>query len=196
MIRLARYRLATVRFLSRAEAFEILKINENSDLTEVAEKYRQLAKSSNPDVPGGNEEEFLRISEAYQTLQKTDLKDAELKIFMAQYQRIINRNSSVSSENGSEEDRKIPFWVQDLLLRARGVYIRKIIFSKLYPEIWSDKALVPDTVPVVMRQLQNALGFGELEFQSLETKVLKKSAHLFRRTQYIRFLKVLSGFQN
>ena len=163
MIRLARYRFPTIRFLSRAEAFKILKIKENSDLTEVAEKYRQLAKSSNPDVPGGNEEEFLKISEAYRTLQKTDDKDAELKIFMAQYQRIINKNSSVSSENGSEEDRKIPFWVQDLLLRARGVYIRKILFSKLYPEIWSDKALVPDTVPVVMRQLQNALGFGELE---------------------------------
>ena len=164
MIRLARYRLPTIRFLSRAEAFKILKIKENSDLTEVAEKYRQLAKSSNPDAPGGNEEEFLKISEAYRTLQKTDDKDAELKIFMAQYQRIINKNSSVSSENGSEEDRKIPFWVQDLLLSARGVYIRKILFSKLYPEIWSDKALVPDTVPVVMRQLQKALGFGELDF--------------------------------
>ena len=164
MIRLARYRLPTIRFLSRAEALKILKINENSDLTEVAEKYRQLAKSSNPDAPGGNKEEFLKISEAYRMLQKNDDKDAELKNFMAQYHRIINKNSSVSSENESEEDRKIPFWVQDLLLRAPGVYIRKIIFSKLYPEIWSDKALVPDTVPVVMRQLQNALGFGELDF--------------------------------
>lgn len=165
MIRLARYRLSTIRFLSRAEALKILNINESSDSTMVAEKYRQLAKSSNPDAPGGNKEEFLKISEAYRTLQKTDDKDVELRNFMAQYQKIISKNCSVSSENDSDEDRKIPFWVQDLLLRARGVYIRKIIFSKLYPEIWSDKALVPDTVPVVMRQLQNALGFGELKIR-------------------------------
>lgn len=102
MLRLVRFRIPTIRFLSRAEALKILKIDENSDLAELGEKYRKLAKLTHPDAPGGNQEEFLKISEAYQTLQKSDPKDDELNDFMAQYQKIVEKHSQKKAEAVNE----------------------------------------------------------------------------------------------
>ena len=102
MLRLVRFRISTNRFLSRAKALKILKIDENSDLAELSEKYRKLAKLTHPDAPGGNKEEFLKISEAYQTLQKSDPKDDELNDFMAQYQKIVEKHSQKKAEAVNE----------------------------------------------------------------------------------------------
>ena len=101
MLRLVRFRISRIRFLSRAEALKILKI-ENSDLGELGEKYRKLAKSTHPDAPGGSQEEFLKISEAYQTLQKSDPNDDELNDFMAQYQKIVEKHSQKKAEAVNE----------------------------------------------------------------------------------------------
>ena len=113
MLRLIRNRISS-RFLSRIEALKILKIEENSDLSDLGEKYRYLAKSTHPDAPGGNQEEFLKISEAYTVLRKSESNDDELDDFLRQYQKIVENHSQKKAEA-----------VNDILDEKYKAYIRK-----------------------------------------------------------------------
>ncbi len=59
--------------------YKILGVNEDADVNDIKKKYRQLAKELHPDK-GGNEEEFKKVTSAYETLsdpakrQEYDLK--------------------------------------------------------------------------------------------------------------------------
>ncbi len=53
---------------SRREAYRILDIGREADESTVREAYREKVKSVHPDTPDGDEEEFKRVTRAYERL--------------------------------------------------------------------------------------------------------------------------------
>ncbi len=51
-----------------SDYYQILGINKTASKEEIKRAYRRLAHKYHPDKPGGNEEKFKEINEAYQTL--------------------------------------------------------------------------------------------------------------------------------
>lgn len=51
------------------DAFKVLGVDYNASQDDVKKAYRKLAKKFHPDIEGGNQEQFLKISEAYERLK-------------------------------------------------------------------------------------------------------------------------------
>lgn len=51
------------------DAFKVLGIEYDASEAEVKKAYRRLAKKFHPDIQGGDQEQFLRISQAYEKLK-------------------------------------------------------------------------------------------------------------------------------
>ena len=48
--------------------YKVLGLNEKSSFNEIKNAYRRLSLQHHPDRPNGNEEQFKKISEAYEIL--------------------------------------------------------------------------------------------------------------------------------
>lgn len=57
--------------MTPAEAASVLGVDPTDDEEEIRRAYRSHAKEAHPDTSGGDEEEFKRITSAYETLSET-----------------------------------------------------------------------------------------------------------------------------
>lgn len=53
---------------ARAEARRVLGVESDADESTIRRAYRERAKETHPDAPGGDEDEFKRVTEAYERL--------------------------------------------------------------------------------------------------------------------------------
>ena len=58
----------------RKEYLKVLGLDENASLEEIKKKYRKLSLKCHPDKEGGSNEEFIKISEAYEKLNSGELE--------------------------------------------------------------------------------------------------------------------------
>lgn len=58
----------------RQEYLKVLGLDENASLEEIKKKYRKLSLKCHPDKEGGSNEEFIKISEAYEKLNSGELE--------------------------------------------------------------------------------------------------------------------------
>ena len=56
--------------------YNILGVNRNASPEEIKQAYRKQAMSNHPDRPGGNAEQFKRVTAAYEILSNSDKRDA------------------------------------------------------------------------------------------------------------------------
>ena len=54
--------------------YQILEVSQEASIADIKKAYRKLSKKYHPDVKGGDEEAFKRITEAYQVLSNPDSK--------------------------------------------------------------------------------------------------------------------------
>jgi len=54
--------------LSKSAAADILGVDAEADVETIKSAYRQKAKTAHPDSPGGDEDEFKSVKNAYETL--------------------------------------------------------------------------------------------------------------------------------
>lgn len=80
--------------------YTTLGIPKNAQETEIKKAYRKLAREVHPDRPGGDAEEFKKISEAYEVLSDPDKKsnyDNPLASIFMNFSSFSNPTSSESS---------------------------------------------------------------------------------------------------
>lgn len=58
----------------RKEYLKVLGLDENATSEEIKKKYRKLSLKCHPDKEGGSNEEFIKISDAYEKLNSGELK--------------------------------------------------------------------------------------------------------------------------
>ncbi len=76
-----------------SSSYDILGLDEDADIDDIKEAYRELVKEVHPDL-GGNQEEFKRIQSAYE-----DLKNKEIK---ERINQIKNKSKKSSQPNKKE----------------------------------------------------------------------------------------------
>ncbi|KPI84725.1 hypothetical protein ABL78_6218 [Leptomonas seymouri] len=57
------------RFASSKNPYTVLGIKQGADKTQIKKAYRVLARKHHPDAPGGNDEKFREIQEAYEQIK-------------------------------------------------------------------------------------------------------------------------------
>lgn len=101
------------------ELYDILEVQKDASATEIKRAYRKLARSHHPDK-GGNEEEFKRITSAYEILSNTEKR--------AQYDRF----GKAAFEHGGSSPGFNPFDMPDLfgdLFHRHGGHARSAFSS-------------------------------------------------------------------
>lgn len=63
-------RQARAEALARREASRVLGVEPGADAAAVKAAYREKVKRAHPDAPGGDDEQFRRVNQAYETLKK------------------------------------------------------------------------------------------------------------------------------
>lgn len=58
----------------KKQYLKVLGLDENASLEEIKKKYRKLSLKCHPDKEGGSNEEFIKISEAYEKLNSGELE--------------------------------------------------------------------------------------------------------------------------
>ncbi|MDR0500925.1 MAG: DnaJ domain-containing protein [Coriobacteriales bacterium] len=91
--------------------YEILGIKQSASTDEIKKAFKKLARKHHPDA-GGNEEEFKRVSEAYDTL--SDQKKRE------QYDTFLRYGTNVSGYGGAQGAYNNPFWAAAAQAAARA----------------------------------------------------------------------------
>ncbi|KAI5132405.1 DnaJ-like protein subfamily C member 9 [Nematocida ausubeli] len=64
--------------MKREEAAEILGCTLESSHEEIRKSYRKLSMKMHPDRPGGSEEQFIRLNQAYELLTEKNAADREI----------------------------------------------------------------------------------------------------------------------
>ena len=92
-----------------ADWYEVMQLSPNADAETIARVYRILAQRYHPDSPGGNQELFLRLSEAHRVLSNPELRalyDVRHRDVKQRHWDIFDRPELPSRQEGERRKRQ------------------------------------------------------------------------------------------
>ena len=79
------------------QAYQILGVDSKTSIDVVRKRYKELAKIYHPDKQNGNEQLFIKINEAYETItNRSSSTSSKDKSFFAGFENIFKRNTSTT----------------------------------------------------------------------------------------------------
>ena len=141
MLRLVQFRpILSLRLMTRAEAHKVLSLDRDADKTKIRLAYLEQVKSLHPDSKTGDSESFIKITDAYKTLNTQNDDDQEIEEILIKYREMKQKNRSQNEEaidkRLSDRYKKFRQTMIDSGKESEIIseeeYIKKVIFIKIF----------------------------------------------------------------
>lgn len=114
--------------MKRGNYYELLEVNHSATTAEIKKAYHTLASKYHPDKKSGNEKEFKKIKEAYETLSDTIKRtsyDSKMKISTSSF----SRDKRDTEKAGAQKD---PLWFTKKKTETREQELKRIFHDPYY----------------------------------------------------------------
>lgn len=99
MLQIFRNRILSIRCkMSRVEAQKILSVDHAADGKAIRESYISIVKTLHPDTKDGDNDSFIKLTEAYQILSPKEPADDDIDAIMSRYRDMKNQRDEMASE--------------------------------------------------------------------------------------------------
>lgn len=178
--------------MDKQTAYTFLNVNDESTLEEIKASYRKLARKLHPDRPGGNEEQFKKLTEAYTLLQTpTDaLGDTFSDAFSDTFSDAFSDAFSGVFGFSAKLDLPIETSISDILNKTvKEIYIQSMRISVVFEAVddihdVSDHMFTYSLFPKLTSTTENGFKLIKPNHLSMDVKISITEA-IYGTTLYI-----------
>ena len=172
--------------------YNILKISDDCNEEEIKKQYYYLSKIYHPDKFNGDDSEFKRINEAYETLSNTEKR------------KIYDLKRIFKNVEFTEEEFQYLLSYYHRLIESKEYRLMKLLYNSIPPQlktaIWNkfkrfnQKKIIPSlqTINIELLNENIIINLGILK----ENKLLKKLKIILIQTKYGTFPLCLRDYEN